>query len=193
MSQTNTTVGSGVITSFSHNLMNKCQTILWRAWLITQQSIWPAAFSYPSLAGTRCGGNVATAGRHPAASPCWGRGLGCGAQPGVGTTSGLRGQPAASGHDETDDGDGAGEEGADANDGAAETAALQRAETTATAATTGRAGEPSLNQCASWQNGSAMVARWNKTARPVWFLCHALNSDCVFFIYSCIMSVCLKL
>lgn len=91
--------------------------------------------------GTRRSGNVTTTGRHPTSSPCWWRGLRGGPQPGVRTTSGLRGQPAAGGHDETDDGDGAGEEGADAHDGAAETAALQRAETTAAAAATGRAGE----------------------------------------------------
>lgn len=90
-----------------------------------------------ACAGTRCGGNITTTGRHPASTPCWGRGLRGGSQPGVRSTSGLRGQPAAGGHDETDDGNGAGEEGADAHDRAAETAALQRAETTAAAATTG--------------------------------------------------------
>lgn len=93
-------------------------------------------------AGTGCGGNVTTTGRHPAPSPCWGCGLGGGAQPGLGSTSGLCGQPAAGGHDEADDGDRAGEEGADAHDGAAETAAVSGAEAAAAAAATaGRTGE----------------------------------------------------
>lgn len=91
--------------------------------------------------GTGCGGNVTTTGRHPAPSPCWGCGLGGGAQPGLGSTSGLRGQPAAGGHDEADDGDRAGEAGADAHDGAAETAAVSGAEAAAAAATAGRTGE----------------------------------------------------
>lgn len=99
--------------------------------------------------GTGCSRNVAATRRHTASSPCWGRGLWGGAEPGLRSTAGLRGQPAAGGHDETDDGDGAGEEGADAHDGAAETAAHSRAEAAAAAAAAGRTGEcDGVEECA---------------------------------------------
>jgi len=74
--------------------------------------------------GARCGGNVTSTWCHTTSSPCWGCCLWGGAQPGVRSPSGLHGQPAADSHDEADDGDGAGEEGADANDGAPEAAAV---------------------------------------------------------------------
>lgn len=91
-------------------------------------------------AGTRCGGNVAATRSHTPSSPCGGRPLRSGAQPGVGSTVQLPGQPAA-GDDEAHNGDG--EE--DADDGAAQAADLAGAEAAAAAASPGRAGQPMEN------------------------------------------------
>lgn len=82
--------------------------------------------------GTGDDGNVETTRSHSAPSPRWWSRLRGGTKPGLRSAARIRGQPAASGHDEADDGNGAGEEGADAHAGAAE--AVPRAAAAAAAA-----------------------------------------------------------